>query len=395
MHRLLSWVSSIPHRRQRPHVSMGLDMGSEFASCVILSGSQTCAQSLVCEEFLVLPPGLVEAGRITDTAALGFWLCQVLIERSWAIDVFSMGLDDAWITSHRVSLAQGLAQDDVLFQLMVEVQSALPDGADVCIDYRVAPLQDSASELSYLVLSTPRAFVREAQQLARAARLNLLALMSRAHANQLAQRSELSIAADHTVALGLALSAWTPPEFNFFPYRDTVKKAARLTWLRLACASCVAGACLAAVWVMTLNSMTDALQAKWPPSERDAATRAHQVAKQAHDRLDKVAQRANAQADWLAKQQGLQATTLTWHRLLGQPAPGVWVSQVTQKGTHWSVQGEALSSHHAQQWVRGWGELDLWAKPPQLPEVQLTQAVSHQGVPVWRFQVEAELKEVR
>ena len=237
--------------------------------------------------------------------------------------------------------------------------------------------------------------MREAQQLARAARLNLVVLMSRAHANHLAQRSALSTADDHAVALGLALSAWTPPEFNFFPYRDMAKKAERLAWLRLACACCVAGACLAVVWVMTLHSMTDALQAKWPPSERVAATRAHQAAKQTLDQLNHVTQRANAQADWLAKQQGLQAATLTWHRLLGQPAPGVWVSQVTQKGAQWSVQGEALSSHHAQQWVRGWGELDIWAKPPQLPAVQLTQAVSHQGVPVWRFQVEAELKEVR
>ena len=395
MHALLSWVSSLTRGRQRSRLSMGLDLGPEFARCVVLSGSQVNALSLVSEESLALPPGWVEAGRITQPTALGLWLRQVLLERCWAIDVLSMGLDDAWITSHRVSLPEGLAQDDVLFQLMVEVQSALPDGAEVCIDYGAASRQGAAPELSYQVQSTPLAFVRETQQLAGAARLNLLVLMSRAHANHLAQRSALSMAADHPVALGLALSAWTPPEFNFFPYRDMAKKAARLTWLRLACACCVAGGCLAVVWVMTLSSLTDALQAKWSPSERAAATRAHQAAKQTLDQLNHMTQRANAQADWFAKQQGLQAMTLSWHRLLGQPAPGVWVSQVTQKGTQWSVQGEALSSHHAQQWVRRWGELDIWAKPPQLPAVQLTQAVSHQGVPVWRFQVEAELKEVR
>lgn len=395
MHALLSWVSSFSRGRQRSRLSMGVDLGPEFARCVVLSGAQANALSLVSEETLALPPHLIEAGRITDPTALGLWLRQVLLERRWAIDVLSMGLDDAWITSHRVSLSEGLAQDDVMFQLMVEVQSALPDGADICIDYRVASLQDSAPELTYQVQSTPRAFVREAQQLARAARLNLVALMSRAHANRLAQRSALSTADDHAVALGLALSAWTPPEFNFSPYRDMAQKNAQLAWLRLSCACCVAGSCLAVVWVMTLNSMTDALQAKWPPSERVAATRAHQAAKQTLDQLNHVTQRANAQADWLAKQQGLQAATLTWHRLLGQPTPGVWVSQVTQKGAQWSVQGEVLSSHHAQQWVRRWGELDIWAKPPQLPAVQLTQAVSPQGLPVWRFQVEAELKEVR
>ncbi len=395
MHALLSWVRSFSRGRQRSRLSMGLDLGPEFARCVVLSGAQANALSLVSEETLALPPGLVEAGHITDPTALGLWLRQALLERRWVIDVLSMGLEDAWITSHRVSLPEGLAQDDVMFQLMVEVQSTLPDGADICIDYRLEPLQGPASELIYLVQSIPRAFVREAQQLARAARLNLVALMSRAHTSDLAQRSALSIAADQAVALGLALSPWTPPEFNFSHYRDMAQKNAQLAWLRLACACCVAGACLAVVWVMTLNSMTDALQAKWPPSERVAATRAHQAAKQTLDQLNHVTQRANAQADWLAKQQGLQATTLAWHRLLGQPATGVWVSQVTQKGAQWSVQGEALSSHHAQQWVRRWGELDIWAKPPQLPAVQLTQAVSHQGVPVWRFQVEAELKEVR
>lgn len=260
MHALLSWVSSFLRGRQRSRLSMGLDLGPEFARCVVLKGSQASALSLVSEEFLALPLGLVEAGRITDPTALGLWLRQALLERRWDIDVLSVGLEDAWITSHRVSLPEGLAQDDVMFQLKVEVQSALPDGADICIDYRLEPLQGPASALSYLVQSTPRAYVREAQQLARAARLNSVVLMSRAHANHLAQRSALSTADDHAVALGLALSAWTPPEFNFFPYRDMAKKAARLAWLRPACACCVAGACLAVVWVMTLHSMTDALK---------------------------------------------------------------------------------------------------------------------------------------
>jgi len=395
MHALLSWVTSFLRWRQRTRVSMGLNLGPEFASWVILSGSQSSAAYLVCAEPLALPPGLVEEGRITQPTELGLWLRQALLERSWAIDELSIGLDDAWISSHRVNMAQGLAQDDVLFQLMAEVQSVMPEGADICIDYCLAPVQGPGPDLAYQVQSIPSAFVREAQQLACAARLNWGALMSRAQANQLASTSELSMATDHAVALGLALSAWTSAEFNFSPHRDMAQKAARLAWLRLASAGCIAGACLAVVLVVTLSLMTDALHAKWPPNERDSATRAHQAAKQTHDQLNSVAQRAHAQADWLSRQQGLQASTLAWHRLLGQPSPGVWVSQVKQMGAQWSVQGEALSSHHAQQWVRRWGELDIWTQPPQLPAVQLTQAFSHQGVPVWRFQVEAELKGVR
>ena len=404
MHALLSWMGSSLRWRQRSRFSMGLDLGPEFACWVILSGSQAGAMSVVSAERLALPPDLVAAGRITQPTALGLWLRQALQERGCALDVLSIGVDDAWITSHRVSLAQGLAQEDVTFQLMAEIQSALPDGGGVRIDYRLDPLQASASELTYAVQSVPSTLVTDAQELARVARLNLVSLSSREQAASLANKHDTwgataavvePLVAGHDVALGLALSAWTPAEFNVLPHRDMAQKAARLGFLRSLSGFCLAGVCLALVLVATLTAMTDALQAKSPPHARDAATRAHQAAKQMHAQLTGMAQRVSAQAHWLSGQQRLQASTLAWHRLLAQPAPGVWVSHVTLKGVQWSVQGEALSSHHAQQWVRRWGELDIWAKPPQLPALQLTQAVSQQGLPVWQFQVEAELKEGR
>lgn len=392
MHALLSWVSPSPGWRQRPRISVGLDLGPEFASWVILSGSHACVTSLVCAERLALPEGLMEAGRITQPTALGLWLRQALQKRGCVVDALSVGIDDGWITSHHLRLAQGLTQDDVSFQLLADVQSALPDEADVSIDFRLDISQGPAPELAYHVQSVPSAWVSDAQQLARAARLNLGSLMSRAQAKHLAHEQGV---AEHDVAFGLALSAWTPADFNFLPHRGMAQQAARLGWLRHALAFCVAGACLALVLVVTLQTMTDTLQAKAPPSEREAASRAHVAAKQAHDQLSHMAQRADAQASWLSGQQGLQASTLAWLHLLGQPTLGVWVSHVSQKGSQWSVQGEALSSHHAQQWVQRWGELDIWSKPPQLPALQLTQAVSQQGLPVWQFQVEAELKEVR
>lgn len=392
MHLLLSWVRSSSGRRQRPRMSVGLDLGPEFVSWVVLSGAQAGAISLVCAERLALPVGWVEAGRITQPTALGLWLRQTLQQRGWVIDVLSIGVDDAWISSHHLRLAPGLSQDDVSFQLLAEVQSALPDGADVSIDYRLDPSQGPAPEVSYHVQSVPSAWVSEAQQLARAARLNLGSLMSRAHAQHLAHEQAVG---EHDVAFGLALSAWVSAEFNFLPHREIAQQAARLGWLRHALAFCVAGASLALVWVVSLQTMTEALQAKSPLSEREATTRAHEAAKQTHEQLTRMAHRDHAQANWFLAQQGLQASTLAWHRWLGQAEPGVWVSHVSQKGSQWSVHGEALSSHHAQQWVRRWGELDIWAKPPQLLAVQLTPVVSQQGMPVWQFQVEAELKEVR
>ena len=404
MHALFRGIGSSLRWRQRPRISVGLDLGSEFTSWVILCGSQADASSVVCAERLALPLGWVEAGRIAQPTEMGLWLRQTLLERGWAAEVLSIGVDDAWITSHRVNLAQDLTQDDVLFQLMAEIQAARPDGAEVTIDYRVAPQQASAAELTYEVQSVPRTLVNEAQQLARAARLNLVSLSPRAQASSLAQQNKTwdaesaliaPLLAGHDVALGLALSAWTPAQLNWLPHRDTAHKAARLGWLRQASVCGWVGVSLAIVLVVTLDAMTDALQAKLTESTRLAGTRAHASAQQAHAQLTRMAQRANAQADWLSGQRRWQASTLAWHHLLAQPAPGVWVSHLAQKGVQWSVHGDALSSHHAQQWVQGWAALDIWAKPPQLPALQLTQTVSQQGVPVWQFQVEAELKEVR
>ena len=404
MHALRSWVGSLLGRRQRVRVSVGLDLGPDFASWVILSGSELCAASVVNAERLTLPEDWVAEGRITQPTAFGHWLRQALLKRGWAAHELSIGVDDAFIASHRLSLASGLTPDDVSFQLLAEVQSALVEGADVRIDYHLSPIQGAVTELTYDVQSVLSDLVSEAQQFSRSARLTLVSLMSRGEANRVAKLSEAlgqptgshaSAEANDSVALGLAMSAWRPVEFNFLPHREMAQQTERLRWLRLASTCCVAGACLAALMVLTLNAMTDTLLAKLPPSEIAAATRTHQAAKQAHDQLTGRAQRANAQTKWLLGQQELQNSTVAWLRLLGQPASGVWLSHITQKGAHWSVQGEALSSQDAQQWVQRWGGLDIWAKPPQLPAVQLTQSLSQQGVPVWQFQVDAELKEVR
>ena len=406
MQTLRSWISSSSRSpwRQSARVSVGLDLGPDVATWVILSGTSQGPTAVVLTERLTPPKGWMEAGRITQPTALGHWLGQALLKRQCMPTVLSIGVADALITPHRVSLAHGLSQDDLAFQLLAEVQSALGDEGnetDVRIDFRSEALQATTSELTYQVQSVSGAVVRDAQQLARAAGLHLLALMPRAEAESLAQQQVASsvalsafepLVADHAVALGLALSAWGEVAFNFLPHREATQRAARRLWQRHMFAACLGGAGLATGFTVTFNEMTDRLQATLSPTAREAASDAHGAAQQRHAQLSSLAQRAHAQASWFAGQQGLQASTLAWHQQLGQAAPGVWLSHVTQKGAQWSVRGEALSSHHAQQWVRPLGALTIWAKPPQLPALQLTPAVSQQGVPVWQFQVDAELK---
>jgi hypothetical protein len=88
----------------------------------------------------------------------------------------------------------------------------------------------------------------------------------------------------------------------------------------------------------------------------------------------------------------LQSQSLQWSRVLSQSAQGVWVASVKQQGTRWTVQGEALSSRHAQQLVKQLKALDIWAQAPELPQLQVMPAVSTTGLPVWQFRIEADLK---
>ena len=98
------------------------------------------------------------------------------------------------------------------------------------------------------------------------------------------------------------------------------------------------------------------------------------------------------QARWLKTRKDLQTQSLQWSRVLSQSARGVWVASVKQQGTHWTVQGEALSSGHAQKLVQKLKALDIWAQAPELPQLQVMPAVSTTGLPVWQFRFEADLK---
>ena len=123
-----------------------------------------------------------------------------------------------------------------------------------------------------------------------------------------------------------------------------------------------------------------------------ASARAYDDAQKAHAQAKAVDERRAEQVRWLKARQDLQSQSLKWSRVLSHAAQGVWVASVKQQGTRWTVQGEALSSTHAQQLVQQLKALDIWAQAPELPQLQVVPAVSTTGLPVWQFRIEADLK---
>jgi Fimbrial assembly protein (PilN) len=150
------------------------------------------------------------------------------------------------------------------------------------------------------------------------------------------------------------------------------------------------GAFLAAGFAMVIASAADSQYQKL--GDAGAAARAFDAAQKAHAQAKATDERRTAQARWLTARQDLQAQSLQWSHVLSHAAQGVWVGSVKQQGTRWTVQGEALSATHAQQLVKQLKALDIWAQAPELPQLQVTPAVSTTGLPVWQFRIEADLK---
>ena len=127
-------------------------------------------------------------------------------------------------------------------------------------------------------------------------------------------------------------------------------------------------------------------------SDRAVSERAFDEAQQAYARAKALEKRRADQSHWLRVRQDLQSQSLQWSRVLSQGAQGVWVASVKQDGTRWTVQGEALSSMHAQRLVQQLKALDIWAQAPELPQLQVMPTASTTGLPVWQFRIEADLK---
>jgi hypothetical protein len=396
----MRWTSWLPRSRPRRLSVVGLDMGPDICSLVVLSGSPSQPDSVCCAERLGLPDGLVAHGEVLQSAALGQWLRTYLDAGDYQPSAAYIGLNSACVSNHLVTLVAGLSPDDVAFQLQAEVQSVLPECAgEVCIDYVFDTEPAPAGEQGYLVQAAPRPQVEALQRVAQAAGFKACVIEPRQDAARRTQlndaltalpQASVALALQCDEAFGLALRAWHDEGTNFLPHRENAQHALRRAWL-LGVAVCVmGGAFLAAGFAMVMASAADTQYQKL--GDAGVAVRAFDEAQKAHVQAKSVDERRTAQARWLTARQVLQAQSLQWSHVLSHAAQGVWVGSVKQQGTRWTVQGEALSASHAQQLVQQLKALDIWAQAPELPQLQVMPAVSTTGLPVWQFRIEADLK---
>lgn len=396
--RLTSWLS---RSRLRRLSVVGLDMGPEICRLVVLSGSPSRPDSVCCAETLDLPDGWVVHGEVLQSKALGQWLRTYLDAGDYQPTLVYIGLNSACVSNHIVTLAAGLAPDDVAFQLQAEVQSVLPESAaEVCIDYTVDTAPYAAVEQGYLVQAASRLQVEALQRVAQAAGLIARAVEPRHDAaRRTAQSPALATLPPASVALawqcdeafGLALRAWHDEGANFLPHRKDAQHVLRHAWLLGVAIWTMGGAFLAACFAM---AMALAAETKHDHlGDAIASAGAFEAAQKAHAQAKAVEERLAAQARWFQARQDVQSQSLKWSRVLSKAAQGVWVASVRQQGTRWTVQGEALTSSHAQQLVQQLKALDIWAQAPELPQLQVTPAGSTTGLPVWQFRIEADLKE--
>ena len=396
----MRWTSWLPRRRPRRLSVAGLDVGPDACSLVVLMGSPDQPDAVCCAERLNLPEGLVVSGEVLQSAELGLWLRAYLEAGDYQAEKVYIGIDSACVSNHLVTLAAGLSADDVAFQLQTEVQSLLPEYApEVLIDYTLDTEAVAPVEERYLVQAAPRPLVEALLRVAHAAGMTAAAVEPRhdaarrtaaSHALAALPQASAALALQCDEAFGLALRAWQEDGINLLPHRENEQHMLRRAWLLGVAVCAMGGAFLAAGFAMVMAS---AAETKTPHlADVVVSTQAMQEATKAHAQAQAAHSRIAEQTRWLKARQDLQLQSLQWSRVLSQATQGVWVASVKQQGTRWTVQGEALSSTHAQQLVKKLKALDIWAQAPELPQLQVMPAVSTTGLPVWQFRIEADLK---
>ena len=396
----MRWTSWPPSAYPQGLCVVGLDIGPEGCSLVVLGGSMAAPDRVCCAERLTLPLGWVEHGEVLQPTALGQWLRAYLDKGDYQPQVAYVGLDGACVSHHRVTVAAGLSPDDVAFQLLAEVQAVLPASAsDVWIDYALDTEPALDGEQRYVVQAAPRSRVQTLQRVVALAGLTAAAVEPRHDAARRAELHEalralpqasatLALGCDE--ALGLALRAWHETGVNFLPYREDAQHVLRRAWL-LGLAVCAAGGAFFAAGVAI--TLVSAANNKQPHSqELVASTRAFEEAHKAHSPVKAQQDLWVEQTRWLKTRQGLQSQTLLWSQALSHSTQGVWVARVQQQGKRWMVQGESLSSDHAQQLLVQLKALDIWEQAPELQYLQVGPASARTGLLVWQFRIEADLK---
>lgn len=396
----MRWTSWLPRPRPRRLSVMGLDVGPDVCSMVVLNGSPSEPDSLCCAERLDLPDGMVAHGEVLHSEAFGLWLKSFLEAGDYQPELAYMGLSGVLVSNHLVTLASGLSQADVAFQLQAEVQSLLPEQTpEVCIDFIPDSEPAPAGLQRYLVQAVPRPMVEALQRVALAAGLSAKAVEPRGDAAQRVEQSHVfaqlpaasaALALQCEEAFGLALRAWHDHGANFLPNPKDTQHILRRAWLLGMTVCAMLGAVFAAGFAMVMASLAETKHQHLGDSV--ASARAYDAAQKEHKQAKALQERQAAQASWFKARKDLQSQSLQWSRVLSHSAQGVWVASVTQQGTRWTLQGEALSSNHAQQLVQHLKALDIWAQAPELPQLQVMPAMSTTGLPVWQFRIEADLK---
>ena len=403
----MRWKSWLPRSSKHLSVVAGLDVSSGGCHLVILSGSPLEATRVCCSEYLEVPEAWLSLGRIVQPDLFGHWMREHLAQGAYDIGALCMGIDDAAISVHEVELAVGLSDQDVAFQLSVEIQALLPD-ADVCVDFQLMrPVEIPEGPLmpmlqSYQVHVAPRTLVSVMKRMAKVAGLDLTVVEGRSAAQRRMQMhrhllSSPTVNVDMTeqyeVALGLALGAWQGGAFNFLPHRERAHDVTRRAWYLAVTAWALGGMFFAAGLSSVLSSMLDSRQSRVAEAAEVAGSL--EAASQSHSQALSLHQAATEQARWLQARQSLHHHTLKWAHVLNQATQGIWVASVTQQGAQWDVQGEALTSAHAHALLAQLKVLNIWVRSPEMRQLQLLRPVENTGLPVWQFRIEAELKAVQ
>jgi len=374
----MRWKSWLLRTPERLRAVAGLDLSIDACRLVIVSGSLFEPAQVCCAVCLDVPEVWVRQGQIVEADLLGHWLHGYLVAQGYVVSDLCMGIDDAFISIHEFELVAGLKDEDedVVFQLSVEVQNVWPD-VDVCVDFELMPPcvgagdPVTAKSQSYQVHVVPRPQVAAIERMAKAAQLGLTRVEGRHDAQRRMQIDEVtlpsspgceSMSAQYEVAFGLALGGWQLGAINFLPYRERAQDVLRRDWRFMMTAWALGGMFFAAglTWVLSM----------WVDSKQSDL------------------------ADIVAVERALDAASQSHRQALSvhQAAHGIWVSGVTQQGTRWDVQGEALTSGHAHALLTQLKGLDIWVRAPELRQLQLLRPTANTGLPVWQFRIEAELK---
>ena len=396
----MNWVSRLFHaltRRANTLTVLGIEMHEAGVHLLVLTGARQSPERVCICEYLHPPLGCVMNAEVLLPEKLGAWLrdwlnASVLLDELEAVYV---GVQEHEVQQHQVRLAEGLSEEDVAFQLSVEVESlASPSNSPMNFDY----ITSSQAPNVFDVRMVSKALTDACESMANALGLPLLGLEALKEARQRTRTpsvlksftaENLMVGLQSEAAFGLALGAWHKPLFNFTPHRQRALQLQKRSGL-----SRLARCFLLAAFVMCVTAWGLSLwaQAKQNNLADGVSTAAYEKAQQTYLQMQSVEQGDEAQRKGLAKRQVLQAQTLAWNRVLSHDMTGVWVMRVQQREGHWSMQGEALSASHAHLVLRQLQDLSIWQQAPDFSQLQLAPNVSNTGVPVWQFRIEAQLK---